>query len=380
MGRIVVCCNLVGKHNLIFFIFVLNAFFSCNDMSDVENPAKMPNTGSDSGRMFVLCEGLFNSNNSTLACIDYNSQTFYADFFKEYGNNRRGLGDTANDMKIHNGQIWIVVNISSQIEVVNALTGKSVRQIPLFNEKNEPRQPRNIIFHNNKAYVCSFDGTVIEINTQTFTEERIVTCGRNPDGITAANNKLYVANSGGLDAANGSGLSYDNTVSVIDLDTFTEIKKIEVGINPQRIAADSEGDIYVVSRGNNANIKARFQRIDSNTDELAESFDDIAAVNFSILNDTAYIYNFDYTNETYWIKTFDCINEKIILEQFIADDTKLDRPFGIYPHPLTGDLFIGDAKTYIDFGTIYCFNRAGKLRYKIEQIGQNPNNFLFYDI
>ncbi len=350
-------------------------------MHDVKTPDNLPDTGYDRGRMFVLCEGLFNSNNSTLACIDYDAQILYRDFFNDFGNNKRGLGDTANDMKIHNNQLWIIVNISSQIEILDILTGKSIHQIPMFSdEKGEQltRQPRSIVFHNNKAYVCCFDGTVFRINTFTFEIEDVVKCGRNPDGITVANNKLYVSNSGGLDA--NQGLSYDNTVSVIDIETFQEVKKIEVGMNPHKINSDSQGNVYLVARGNNADIKARFQRIDSNTDELADSFDEVAAVNFVILNDTAYMYNFDYQYETYWIKTFDCIEKKIIREQFISDDTKFDKPFGIYAHPLTGDVFISDAKTYDRYGTVYCFNREGKLRYKIEEIGLNPNNFLFVDL
>ena len=373
--------NFLQKNFLSFLFAVIFSFFSCNDMRDAETPNALPDTAYDWGRMFVLCEGLFNSNNSTLACIDYDAQTLYRDFFNELGGNKRGLGDTANDMQLFNNQLWIVVNISSQIEVLDILSGKSIRQIPLFSEENgtkTARQPRNIVFHDNKAYVCSFDGTVTRINTQTFEVEATVECGRNPDGIALANGKLYVSNSGGLDA--NQGLSYDNTVSVIDIDTFREIKKIETGMNPHKIHADSQGDVYVVARGNNFDIKARFQRIDSQTDELAESFDDLAAVNFVIRNDTAYMYNFDYEHESYWVKSFDCINENVISEQFISDETVFDKPFGIYAHPITGDVFVSDAKTYDRYGTIFCFDRQGKLRYKIEEIGLNPNSFLFVEM
>ncbi|WP_163629454.1 YncE family protein [Paludibacter sp. 221] len=351
-------------------------------MHDTDNPAELPDTGNDWGRMFVLCEGLFNYNNSKLACIDYDVHTLYPDFFKEVGKNNRDLGDTANDMKLFNNQLWIVVNISSQIEVIDASTGKSIRQIPMFGEENgtkTARQPRNIVFHQDKAYVCSFDGTVSRIDTKTFEVEATVLCGRNPDGITVANNKLYVSNSGGLDATAGNGLYYDNTVSVIDIESFQHIKKIEVGINPHHIVADSEGDVYVVSRGNNANIKAILHRINSNTDELAESFPDLSAVNLTIHNDTAYMYNFDYEHETYWIKTFDCGSEKVVSEQFISDGTTLKKPFGIYVHPFTGDVFLSDARNYMEDGDVFCFSKEGKLRYTIEQIGLNPNTFVFSD-
>ena len=237
-------------------------------------------------------------NNSTLSCIDFDSRTITSNYFDSI--NGRGLGDTANDMKLYGSKIWIVVNVSSQVEVVDARSGISMRRISFFTSLGEARQPRYIAFHQNKAYVCSFDGTVARIDTSSLAIEAVTTCGRNPDGIAVANGKLYVSNSGGLDIPN-----YDNTVSVIDLNTFTETKKITVGMNPYKMEADSQGDVYVVSRGNNANIKANWCRIDSKTDEVAETFTNLPAVNFTIRNDTAYLYNYDFTTDKYWIKTFD---------------------------------------------------------------------------
>jgi len=351
-------------------------------MHDVEVPTDLPDAArNDRGRMFVLCEGLMNSNNSTLVCIDFNTQRLYRDFFNEFGNNRRGLGDTANDMVLFNNQLWIVVNVSSQIEVVDVITGRSIRQIPMFREENGrriARQPRNIVFYNNKAYVCSFDGTVSRINVQTFEVEATINVGRNPDGIAVANGKLYVSNSGGLDAH--AGLGFDNTVSVIDIETFRKINTIEVGINPHRIKANSRGDVFLVSRGNHGDIQPKFQRIDSRTDELVQTFDDLAVVNFVIRNDTVYMYNFDFQTENYWVKVFCSINKKVISEQFITDGTTFQRPFAIFAHPITGNIFIADAKNHTVNGTVFSFNRNGQLRYKIENIGLNPNTFVFVDM
>lgn len=352
---------------------------SCNDMKDFESPSTLLDTGNYTGRMFVLCEGLSNHNNSTLACIDFNSKTLYLDFFKQIGNNKRGLGDTANDMKLFGKQLWIVVNISSQIEIIDIISGKSIKQIPLFSETEEgktARQPRNICFYNNKAYVCCFDGTVVRINTENFEIEATVQCGRNPDGITVVNEKIYVSNSGGIDVASGSG-TYDKTISVIDINTFQEIKKIEVGINPHRIIADSEGDVYVVSRGNRLTVKGKLHRINSQTDLVLEEFENLDASNFDMINDTLYMYSYNDAQDTYWIKTFDCKTEQIISEQFIPDSINLRVPFGIFVHPATRDIFISDANKYTELGDVYCFEQNGTFKFKIKNVGLNPNTFIF---
>jgi len=348
---------------LILFLFLLS---SCDDMKDVPTPVDLPETPGESGKIFVLSEGLFNMNNSTLSLINFENRTIKPDFFSSV--NDRKLGDTANDMKIYGNWLWIVVNVSSQIEVIDINSGISVRRIPIFNDRGVARQPRFITFSGIKAYVCSFDGTVTRIDISTLTVDGNVSCGRNPDGITVANGKVYVSNSGGLDQPD-----YDNTVSVIDLNTFTEIKKITVGVNPYKMETDNEGDVYVVSRGNNSDIKANWSRINSQTDEVVQTFDNIQAINFTLRNDTAYLYNFDFVRNSYWIKTFDCKTEKLISENFISDSTKLERPFGIYVHPTNGNVYLTDAHTYTIKGDLLCFNRNGKLQYKLESIGLNPN-------
>ena len=349
----------------LFFVFII-LLSACDDMKDVPTPVDLPATPGETGQLYVLSEGLFNMNNSTLSLINFQNRTITPDYFLLQNN--RGLGDTANDMKLYGSKLWIVVNVSSQVEVLDVKSGYSIKRIPFFNTSGVARQPRYITFYGNKAYVCSFDGTVERIDTTTMAIEAVVVVGRNPDGITAVNGKLYVSNSGGLDIPN-----YDNTVSVVDINTFTEVKKITVGINPFKLEADSQGDVYVVSRGNNSTIKSTWSRISSQTDEVVQTFDNLPVVNFTIHNDTAYIYNYDYVNSTYWVKTFDCKTEQIISDNFITDSTVLERPFGIYVHPTNGNVYLTDALNYTVKGNLYCFTRKGKLLYKIESIGLNPN-------
>jgi YVTN family beta-propeller protein len=353
------------------FCLYIAVFFtvSCDDMEDKLKPA---NTGlsNEPTQLYVLSEGLFNMNNSTLARYDLTLQTLVPDFF--LATNKRGLGDTANDMGMYGSKIYVVVNVSSQVEVLDAATGKSLKRIAMFDARGVASEPRFVDFHNEKAYVCSFDGSVAKIDTASLQIEATVQCGKNPDGICVTNNKLYVSNSGGLNFPN-----YDNTVSVIDLVTFTEIKKITVGVNPGKLLADSEGDVYVVSRGDYGANPTKLQRINSFTDELVESFNDIQALNFSIRNDTAYIYSFDYITQTTQIKVFDCKTEKLISENFITDYTKLTTPFGIDINPANGDVYITDSKSYTIWGDVLCFDRAGKLKFKLRDIGLNPKKILF---
>ena len=230
---------------LIYLLFSL-LLHACDDMVDQDIPGGNSNgnvTETGTSEMYVLNEGLFNLNNSTLMRYSFKDSRMDMNYFRSL--NRRGLGDTANDMAIYGEKLYIVVNVSSQIEVIDLQSGLSLKQIPMLTENGSSRQPRFITFHKDKAYVCSYDGTVARIDTTSLEIEEIVTVGRNAEDICVQNGKLYVSNSGGLDY---SGPGVDTTVSVIDITTFKETKKIEVGPNPGKILPGLEEAVYVVTR------------------------------------------------------------------------------------------------------------------------------------
>src|ERR1700729_2647812 len=150
-------------------------------------PATTPGTDG----LYVLNQGIFNDNNSSLSFYSYASKQVTADVFSSV--NGRGLGDTGNDIEIYGSKMYVVVNVSSTVEVVDAKTAKSIRQIKLFNGATA-REPRDIVFYKSNAYVTSYDGTVAVIDTTTLGVKNYITVGRNPEQLVVANGKIYVAN------------------------------------------------------------------------------------------------------------------------------------------------------------------------------------------
>jgi len=182
--------------------------------------------------------------------------------------------------------------------------------------------------------------------------------------------KIYVANSGGLNYMIG----YDNTVSVIDLVTFTEEKKIEVGINPANLQADSQGDIYVSVLGNYWDILPAFKRINPATEEVETIAEVESPDRFVISNDKAYIISGSYGNP-YKVVVYDCREEKLLSDNFVTDGTETGIIYNIAVDEYSGDLYLLETD-YISSGTVYCFDKGGKLKYTIPQIGLNPNKLV----
>lgn len=348
---------------ILFALIVAALFSSCRKDND-NNPENVDITPVRKG-LYVLNEGSFNANNSTLTYYDYDTKLSIADQFKTANN--RGLGDTGNDAQVYGSKLYIVVNVSSTLEVVDAKTAKSIKQIE-FKNNGLARQPRAIVFNKNKAFISSYDGTVAVLDTATLAIEKYITVGRNPEKMAIANGKLYVANGGGLDYPD-----VDHTISVIDLTTLTETKKIEVTLNPFAVAADQYGDIYVLSYGVTYPVvvaSPAMTIIDSKTDLVTKKFDNLSAGDIAINGDYAYLT--DYSG----VQLFNVKTEAIEKASFITDGTKITSPYSVTVDAITGEVFITDAKDYSTNGEVFCFDKNGTKKYSLTT-GINPGGVAF---
>lgn len=281
------------------------------------------------------------------------------------------MGDTGEDMIQYGSKIYIAVYQSSLIEVVDAQTMVSIKSIPLVDAQSVANKPRTLTCANGKVYIVLYSGSVAQMDTTTYAIEKTVAVGANPDKSVISNNKLYVANTGGMATVR------DSTVSVIDLSTFTELKRVVVNLNPSgSLDADSQGDVYVVSNGNYGKIPGKFQRIEAGTYKVTDI--NVGAKGFVVDNDKAYIYNFDYdaswqaTNKT--IKVYDLKNEKLITDNLIST-TVAKTPYAIGVDPVTKYVYLG-VTDYSTLGTAYCFDANGNKKYTFNT-GLNPLKFLF---
>jgi len=355
------------KQNYILLALAVSAIFSSCSKDNDNQPANQE----IGPALYVLAEGSFNSNNSSLTYYNFSTGNTVADKFAR--ENKRGLGDTGNDIAVYGSKMYIVVNVSNTVEVMDINTAKSVKQIP-FTNGAVGRQPRYIVFNKNKAFVSSFDGTVAVIDTATLAIEKFINVGRNPEKMAVANGKLYVANSGGLDYPN-----YDKTVSVVDLTTLTEIKKVTVTANPRGVYADQYGDVYVLSTGNYGDISPAMAIIDSKTDAVTRTFPNFSASAMEINGDLAYIAGNKYNDkgevESY-VKLFNVKTEVVTKDNLITDGTVITSPYGLNVNNATGDVFVMDAKDYQTNGSVFCFGQNGVRKYTVTA-GINPNKVIF---
>ncbi len=340
---------------------------------------------SDIRGLYLVNEGNMGSNKCTLDYYDYRTGLYSRNFYSEKNPNViKELGDVGNDIGIYGSKLYVVVNCSHKVEVLDARSGVRIGQVDIPN-------CRYVRFHRGKAYVSAYvgpvlidpsapKGAVFEVDTAALAVTRKVTVGYQPEEMEIVDDYMYVANSGGYRAPD-----YDNTVSVIQMIDFKQVQQIPVGINLHRLKKDRYNKLWVTSRGDYMTRPSRLYVMDKkpgyNTMVVTDTIR-VACSNMAIHGDSLYYYATEWNNYTasntisYGI--IDVRTKQVVSTNFITDGTDKDItiPYGIAIHPETGDIFVTDAKNYVSSGTLYCFTRDGRKKWSV-RTGDIPAHITF---
>jgi hypothetical protein len=314
--------------------------------------------------ILVLNEGLYQQNNASISFYSLATQEVVQQAF--LSKNDRGLGDTANDWEYFgfNGieYIIIAVDISSQIEIIELNTLKSVAQIPVF-DGTIAREPRSVKVSGDKAFSCNYDGTVSVIDLNSNSIVNTIQVGDNPDDISIVGDKLYVANSGGLNFP-----IYDSTVTVIDIPSQTVETEIPSRINCTSMIQDAYGDVYIQSQGDYSSITPAMLRLNTQTNTIDDTVD-VAIGSWDLYND--YIYYYDANlNGIYRYNTISELQEGIQ----IIDCSDYQTVYGVYV--TINHIYTVDANGYVNSSTVRCYNHSGGFQYEFTA-GLNATDLIF---
>ena len=334
---------------------------------------------------YLVNEGNMGSNKCTLDYYDYYTGLYSRNFYAEKNPNViKELGDVGNDIGIYGSKLYVVVNCSHKVEVLDAHSGIRLGQVDIPN-------CRYVRFHRGKAYVRSYVGPVLidpdspkgavyEVDTLSLAVTRKVSVGYQPEEMEIIDDYMYVANSGGYRAP-----EYDNTVSVIQMIDFKQVRQIPVGINLHRMKKDRYNKLWVTSRGDYQMRPSRLYVMQKkpgfNQMEVTDTIP-VACSDMAIHGDKMYYYATEWNNYTatnsisYGV--IDVRTKEIISENFITDGTEkeISIPYGIAVHPETGDIFVTDAKNYVSSGTLYCFSSEGRKKWSV-RTGDIPAHITF---
>lgn len=359
--------------------------FACRDEDVIYIPEEVP-TGnpqySNISGFYLLNEGNMGSNKSTLDYYDYASATYYRNIYAAANPNvPKELGDVGNDLAVYGAKLYAVINTSNKVEVMHAKDAKRIAQIDIPN-------CRSICFHEGFAYVTSYAGPVeinpdysqrgfvAKIDTASLQIVDRCTVGFQPDGICVSGDNLYVCNSGGYRVPN-----YENTLSVISLNYFKEKNRIPIAINLNKIMADEKGRLWISSRGDYYDEDAQLIVYDTRKQRIEWRYP-ISVADLCADGDKLYVIGNQYSatdnsNKKAFV-VIDMNSYQLFQDNFINDGSsdQIKVPYSLKINPLTKEIFVTDAKSYLNPGTLHCYDYAGIHKWQV-RTGDIPAKIVF---
>ncbi len=346
-----------------------------------EVPAGEPQLTSVAG-FYLLNEGNMGTNKATLDRYDYRTATLTRNIYAQANPDvPKELGDVGNDLRRYGSRLYAVINGSNKVEVMHLSDCRRIGQVDIPN-------CRYIAFHEGYAYVTSYAGPILidedyaqlgyvaKVDTATLQVVARCTVGFQPDGIAVSGGRLYVANSGGYRVPN-----YENTLSIIDIATFTETGRVAIASNLSQVTADSQGKIWVSSRGDYFEHGSALYCYDGRKNRLEKTLD-IPVERMWLHGDSLYtvssgVYEPGGAAPVYGL--IDTRSLEVLTRCFIAGGAEADirHPYGLAVNPVTGEIYVTDARDFVNPGRLFSFTKEGNFQWQV-RTGDIPSDITFY--
>lgn len=297
--------------------------------------------------------------------------SYYRDYFSE--KNGQSLGDTPQGGIAYGSKIYVPVFGSNLVWVLNRYTLSIIAGI-------QTTAPEALCADKGYVFVSNNDGHVSRLDTAALIIDKRIAVGPNPFGMTTLGGKLYVAIS--------DGYNYDNNyrngkrLAVVDLKSFTHTGDIPVGLNPGQVEKDAHGNIFVLCRGNYADVQPEVQKVNPLTQEVTPAFATASfmAVGHSVLY--ALTVQSDYVNNTATVTSsaIDTRTGNVVKAPLFDQEENPASPVSIQVDAESGDLYVCADRGPMDYdksGLLYRYDANGKLLHQFET-GIHPCGVILY--
>lgn len=334
-------------------------------------------------RMFILNEGTFKLNNAGIGFYapDNNMESIDDIFYLQ---NDMYLGDTAQDMIVENGKIYVAVYGSNYLARLNGACVEEAR-VSFAGDTELVGGIRYIAAEDGYVYASFHGSMVAKINAETMqVEAKLRTPGINLEGVAIAGDNLYVSNSY---SQTSEGYVYYKDVFVIDLNTFTLKETLTVVENPIDMTEEDD-KVFVISNTYSRESYESYvlQLIDpaagNNVSELCYATEMAAGDGVLYLVDSRTDYSlWPVTSTVNTFFSYDIKTGRVVNESFLKNAPAELASSSIYMMTVddeNGDIYIG-VTDYTSNGDMYRFKKDGTFVEKFDCGGLNPRTAVFVD-
>ena len=346
------------KNILFWAIAIASTTLVVSCGKDTENTAQPFQNG-----IFITHEGAFSGGTGTVSFYNRSVGDLKNDIFGTE-NGGAAIGNILQSMTVANGKAYLLVNNANKLMVVDANTFKFQDSIV---GTTLPRYLLNI--DDKKAFVSEWGANgvvgavkILDLTTKKFT--KTIATGKGAERLLRVGTAVWAVNNGGFDK--------DSTVAIIDVTSETMTSKINVGIAPNSLVQDANGDVWVLCGGAWGAANGKLVQIKNNV--VAATFNVPQGSSSLVINSTKNVLYF--------------VGGKAIYQKDLTATTPsvwIDKPattatfaslYGLGIDPKTGYVFCADAKDFTKTGVVYVFNNTKTLQDSLKT-GIAPSNFWF---
>ena len=368
------------KHLRFLLLLVMPAMLltACSDEDENNDQGTpMPPAQETAVQCYVINQGNMYDNISGSLDFISASGEYHSGVFK--GTNGVSLGDGPQRGIAYGTKVYIPMNGSNCVWVIDKTSCRALKQIVTNSSRGfQFLEPEAVCAAEGYVFVSNNDGHVSRIDTAALAIDRHIAVGPNPMGMAATGGKVYVAISDGYNYQN----NYANgkRLAVVDAKDGLHETDIACGLNPTQVAADTEGNLFVLCMGNYADVPSTVQKISADTRELST----VAPASLMALRGTTlYLIN----GQTDWATdslsmtatTYNTLTAQPLQTALFSESENPAYPTSIDIHPATGDIFIcsdPSALGYAQPGYVYRYDATGKLQTR-HDAGVHPFGVVF---
>jgi len=325
--------------------------------------------------LIILNEGNFTYGNTSMSYYNISTGEVENDIF--YRQNGVPLGDVAHSAKLSEGLLYIVVNNSGKVLVVNGGKFPSLKAFEYIGKITGLGSPRYVeIISEGKGYISDlyarkvsvFDPRTLEITGNIPTSDLAGNYYRHPTEQMILQDSVVFTNC----------YSFDDQILIIHSGSDEVIDSIRVLKQPSSMVADKNGKLWVLCDGGyeDSSYKDEFPglvRINMITRTIEKVFifpesDWPRKLCINGNHDTLY-----YINGDIWRMSVN--SDRLPGTSFIAADGRLF--YSLCVDPLTSEIYAGDAIDYIQQGVVYRYN-AGGIVVDTIRVGVNPGFMMLF--
>ncbi|PKP48803.1 MAG: cell surface protein [Bacteroidetes bacterium HGW-Bacteroidetes-12] len=340
------------------FLFVVFILFSCSKEEigpQCKNCVGNPIIPNSDKKILIVNEGNFGFGNASLSVYNPTTKELTNSVFQQANN--FPLGDVAQSATLINNTIYVVVNNSSKIEVINKTNFTSIATLTGL------ISPRYILqINNTKAYVSNlFSNQIQLINLSNNTIIGSISTPSNwTEEMLLFNDTAYIC-----DVSN-------NQILLINTNSDAVITSVSTGEQPLSLVKDKNNKLWILCDGGINSSLPQLIKFNPQTRQTEQvfTFNSINESPSEIEIDSAGEHIYFINNHIYKMNINDA---QLPATSWVSNNNHIF--YGLKIDQTTNDIYVSDAKDFVQNSTVFRYSQNGQLLHQFNA-GINSGAFL----